>query len=104
MSISEPVYQMGICPNCPTETQQRFLFATDECSGPVLEGGKISGYAHVATLSVFRCEGCGTVLFYTTMPEGECGYSVEDIEESNPEAVVELDQFLELSTLLYPRL
>ena len=102
MSTEEPLYQMGICSHCPTETRQRFLFATDECSGPVLEGGKITDYAQVKTLSLFRCEGCRTILFYSTWPEGElCGYSVDDIELFGPAWVVDEPEFLKHSNLLY---
>ncbi len=100
--MEETLYQQGLCPKCHRDAQQRFLFATDDCAWPVLECGKVTGYARIRTLSLFRCEGCKTTLFYETMLEDEDrGYSLDSVDLSNPQWVVGLDDFRKLSTLVY---
>jgi hypothetical protein len=104
MSTDEPRYQGGICPNCPVETQQRFLFATHDRSGPLHESGKVTGYARIRTLSLFRCEGCSTTLLYETMldEELEGPFSLDAYDIPNPEWVIEDEfEFLKASKLLY---
>ena len=102
MLTNEPLYQEGLCPKCSVDAQQRFLFATDDCAWPVLESGRVTGYARIRTLSLFRCEGCKTTLFYETMLEDEdCGYSIDAVDLSNPQWVVDLPDFRKLSTLVY---
>src|SRR5882762_8375034 len=104
MSTEEALYQGGICRNCPVETQQRFLFATHDWSGPFHESGKITGYARIRTLSLFRCEGCSTTLLYETMLDEELDgpFSLDAYDLPNPEWVIDDDfEFLKTSTLLY---
>ena len=100
--MDEPLYQQGLCPKCSVDAHQKFLYATDDCAWPVLELGKVTGYARIRTLSLFRCEGCKTTLFYETMLEDEdCGYSLDSVDLSNPEWIVGLDNFRKVSTLAY---
>src|ERR1700681_3035675 len=104
MTTDEPRYQGGICRKCHPETQQRFLFATHDCSGPFNESGKITGYARIRTLSLFRCEGCSTTLLYETMLDEELDgpFSLDAYDIPKPEWVIEDDfEFLKASTLLY---
>jgi hypothetical protein len=104
MSSDEPLFQIGICPNCAPEAEQRFLFATEDRHGPVTEQGRIVGYNLVETLSIFRCEKCGSNLLYSTVSDILGGVSVDDLNRSDPAEVAELDPetFQELSTLEWP--
>src|SRR6266446_5064046 len=103
MSTDEPLYQIGICPYCPPDTQQQLLFAENECLGPYHESGKPEGYVRVRTLSLFRCEGCRAMLLYSTMLwDGDGNYHLDDIP--NPvEWVIEQvgPEFLKRSTRPY---
>lgn len=58
----------------------------------------------VRTLSLFRCEGCGTTLLYETMldEELEGPFSLDAYDIPNPEWVIEDEfEFLKASKLLY---
>lgn len=104
MLTDEPIYQLGICPNCPSQAQQRFLFATDSHYGPIVEQGRIVAYELVETLSLFRCEKCEANLPFLTEHDAPVPISLEELSLSNPDEVAELDPttFLEISTLVWP--
>lgn len=104
MTQDEPLFQIGICPNCPPQAEQRFLFATEERHGAITEQGRIVAYNLVETRSLFRCEKCGSSLLYSTILDSPGGISVEDLNLSDPAEVAELDPttFQELSTLEWP--
>src|SRR3989442_14013156 len=104
VSVDDRRYQTGICKRCDPNAHQLLLFAMEDCSDPLLESGKIAAYAQIRTLALFRCEGCKTTLFYETMLEDEdCGYSIEAVDLSKPEAVLESDtgEFWRRSDLIY---
>src|SRR6266446_5165034 len=61
MARKETFYQVGICPNCPSQTRQQFLFATNDYMEPAMFPGKVPRYFIVRTLSLFRCEGCKSI-------------------------------------------
>lgn len=104
MSADEPLYQIGICPSCGPAAEQRFLFATEDHYGPIIEQGRIVAYDLVETLSLFCCEKCGTNLLYSTSSDNPLGVSVDELNLSDPAEVATLDPttFLELSTLEWP--
>jgi|GEM_PF-4924270 len=103
MSTDEPLYQMGICPNCPADTQQQFLFGTEECSGPITDHGILVAYEQLEVLSLFRCIRCENVLLYETMAETPSGIRPDELNYYAAEGVSRITaaQFLELSSLLY---
>lgn len=101
---NEPLYQVGICPNCSKDAQQQLLFGTYDCSEPLLDFGALQGYGRVETLTLFRCMGCRNNLLYSTKLEDGFGSFVDELDRFDPsEEVGELsrDQFLEISTLLH---
>src|SRR5262249_33560535 len=103
MSEHEPLYQLGICPNCPADSQQLFLFATDESLEPNIEHGMLVAYERCYTYSLFRCIRCGNLMFYDTTWDLPTGISIERMDDSDPAQVAKLTkaEFFELSTLLY---
>jgi hypothetical protein len=103
MATDEPLYQMGICPNCPSDTQQQFLFGTEECSGPITHRGRLVAYEELEVLSLFRCIRCQNILLYETMPETLPGIMPEELDHYAAEGVsrITAEQFLEISHLLY---
>ncbi len=103
MSEDEPLYQIGICPNCPAQTQQQFLFATEESSGPMTDLGKLVAYKQLEIFSLFRCVRCESILFYCTMPETTAGIRFDELDYYAVEGVARLTtaQFQELSSLLH---
>jgi hypothetical protein len=103
MSRDELLYQIGICKNCPTDTRQEFLFATEESSGPVTDLGQLVGYQNLEIFSLFRCVRCESILLYNTMPETTAGIRFDELNYYAAEGVARLTtaQFLELSSLLY---
>jgi hypothetical protein len=103
MSTEEPLHQMGICPNCPADTQQLFLFATEEFSEPITEHGTLVAYEQSSTFSLFRCVRCESLLLYDTTWDLPGPISIEEIDDSDHVFVAKLTkaQFVELSTLLY---
>jgi hypothetical protein len=89
MSNEEFRYHSGICPNCPADTMQRFLFAANESSGRHLEAGKMALHGKVETFSMFRCDGCGAILVFKTFRD-----DVVDVDDPilfNPEWILDLD-------------
>ena len=103
MATDEPLYQIGICPNCPSDAEQRLLVTPiDEWSGPIVEHGQIEAHEFNETLSLFTCERCRGTLFYASYPELPWPLPVG--EESDPYWIVKITpaQFLEDSTLLWP--
>src|SRR4051812_43247542 len=104
MAIAEPLYQIGICPSCPSDAEQRLLFATEDWSYPITEKGKIVAYECTETLSLFSCQRCGGTLFYATQPDYPGPFSVDESDIHNPHEVATLtrDQFIENSTLMWP--
>lgn len=103
MSTDEPLYQMGICPNCPSDTQQQFLFGTEESSGPITDRGRLVAYEQLVVLSLFRCIRCQNILLYETMPETLSGIRPEELDYYAADGVSRISaaQFLEISSLLY---
>jgi hypothetical protein len=103
MSDDEPLYQIGICPNCPADTRQQFLFATEESSGPITNLGQLVAYEQLEVFSLFRCVRCESILSYNTMPETTTGIRFDELDYYAAEGVARLTsaQFLELSSLLY---
>src|SRR6266545_3404071 len=101
MPEDEPLYQIGICPNCPTDSQQQFLFATEESSGPITDLGILVAYEQLEIFSLFRCVRCEGILFYCTMPETPAGIRFDELDYYAAEGVARLTaaQFLELSSL-----
>jgi hypothetical protein len=104
MSNEEFLYHSGICPNCPTDTPQRFLFAANESSGRIFEAGKAFLEGKVETFSMFRCDGCGAILVFKTFLE-----DVVDVDNPilfNPEWILDLDsdEFKTSSTPIYSTL
>lgn len=104
MSNEEFLYHSGICPNCPTDTAQRFLFAAHESSGRIFEAGRAFLEGKVETFSMFRCGGCGAILFFKTFLE-----DVVDVDNPilfNPEWILDLDsdEFKHSSTLIHSTL
>src|SRR6266404_2040309 len=61
MSRKKNFCQVGICPNCPAQARQQFLFATNDYLEPEVFSGKIPRYMIVRTLSFFRCESCKSI-------------------------------------------
>lgn len=104
MTQDEPLFQIGIFPNCGPEAEQRFLFATEDRYCPIIEQGRIIAYDSVETLSLFRCERCGSNLLYSTTSDNPSGVSVDELDLSDPFEVAELDPatFQECSTLEWP--
>src|SRR5205814_994263 len=104
MPFEEPRFQIGICPNCPQEAEQRFLFTSQSRYGPVPAEGRIVAYEQVDTLSLFQCERCRTHLVYLTQADPPSGISIEDLSQSPPDEIAELDpdSFLGISTLVWP--
>jgi hypothetical protein len=78
MSKEEPLHHSGICPNCPADTDQRFLYKADERSGKYREAGKVLLYGRVEILSLFCCVGCGAILVYKTFLE-----DIVDVDNPN---------------------
>ncbi len=103
MSEDEPLYQIGICPNCPANTQQQFLFGTEESSGPMTDNGELVGYEELNVFSLFRCLRCESILFYVTLPQTTGGIRFDELDYYAAEGVARLTsaQFRELSTLLH---
>jgi len=103
VSTDEAIYQIGICPNCPSRAEQRFLFATESHYGPIVEQGRIVGYEQIETLSLFRCERCEGHLLYLTTCDPPGGVGI-DFVPGSPNEVAELDTntFLEISSLEWP--
>jgi len=109
MSTDELLFQTGICPNCPVETKQRFLFATSHWLWPVLDQEEVVAYEGFKVISLFRCPKCGNILFYSTEslclePDYEYGIRIDSF--NYPDAIDQVshlpsDEFMELSTLLY---
>lgn len=101
MSSNEPLFQIGICPNCPADTQQLFLFATEECSGPITRLGILEGYEQLESFSLFRCVRCESILFYETMPETQTGIRYDELDYYSAEGVSRLTpaQFLAILAL-----
>src|SRR5438128_2199372 len=104
MTIDEPRFQVGICPNCPADAEQRLLIASESCYGPIPLEGKIVAYEQVDTVSLFRCDRCKTHLLYLTETNPPSGVSVEELSSFNPNEIAEMDpdSFLEISTLVWP--
>jgi Domain of unknown function (DUF4145) len=103
MSEEGILYQIGICPNCPPDAQQLFLFATEETSGPIVQNGELVAYEQLECFSLFRCLRCESILFYETMAETPSGIRFDALDYSSAEGVARLTtaQFLEISSLLY---
>jgi hypothetical protein len=103
MSEDEPLYQIGICPNCPEDSRQQFLYGTEESSGPVTDLGVLVAYKQLEVFSLFRCLRCESILFYDTMPATSTGVRFDELDYYAAEGVARLTraQFLELSNLLY---
>src|SRR2546423_1112137 len=104
MSTTEPIYQAGICPRCPSGILQQFLFATENCYGPITEQGKIVAYEQFEILSLFRCVKCEANLLFLTEYDSPVPISLDELGLSDPNEVAELDPmtFLEISTLVWP--
>ena len=103
MSDDEPLFQIDVCPNCPTGTRQQFLFATEESSGPITELGELIAYAELEVFSLFRCLRCQSILFYRTEACAPSGIRYDELDYYAGDGVARLnpDQFQELSRLLY---
>jgi hypothetical protein len=104
MSKEEPLHHSGICPNCPADTDQRFLYKADERSGKYREAGKVLLYGRVEILSLFCCVGCGAILVYKTFLE-----DIVDVDNPNlhdPKWLFNLAsyEFLRDSFLIYSTL
>lgn len=91
MAEKETHYQVGICPNCSTQTRQQLEFATNECNGLTTDRGKPNLYGEVHTLSLFRCNGCNAVLLYKTHFDDIV--SVTRADNLDPRSILELDDF-----------
>ncbi len=105
MSADEPLCQLGICHYCDPDVPQQLLFATNDYSGPIIEKGRVVAYEYWETISLFRCEHCKGTLLYTTAPENPEQISIDELDRAEPEEVAKLTttQFLELSTLVWPK-
>jgi hypothetical protein len=103
MCEEESLYQIGICPNCPADSQQQYLFGTEESSGPVTDQGILVAYEQLEVFSLFRCMRCASILFYETSPETPAGVRFDELDYFAAEGVGRINtaQFLELSTLLH---
>jgi hypothetical protein len=103
MAETEPLYQIGICPNCPADSRQQFLFATEESSEPVTALGMLVAYENLEVFSLFRCLRCEAILLYNSAAEAPTGIRYDELDYYAGEGVARLrpEQFLELSSLLY---
>lgn len=78
MCPDEPLYQIGICPDCSADAEQRLLFARDpEWFGPITERGQIVAYELIVTLSLFTCQQCRGTLLYSTQADLRWGCDEE---------------------------
>jgi hypothetical protein len=105
MYTDEPLYQIGICPDCSADAEQRLLFARDpEWFGPITEGGQIVAYELIEALSLFTCQRCCGALLYSTQADLRWGRGASVDEELDVYWIVKITpaQFLEDSTLLWP--
>src|ERR1700730_10716577 len=100
------LYQVGICPNCPTQTRQQLEFAANECSCDSTDRGRPNLYGDVHTLSLFRCNGCTALLLYKTHFDDVV--DADRAEQLDPKWIFQLDDFggdsdfRDHSSLLYP--
>ncbi|MGH9931506.1 MAG: DUF4145 domain-containing protein [Pyrinomonadaceae bacterium] len=103
MSEDEPLYQIGICPNCPPNTRQQFLFATEESSEPITEFGELVAFEQLEVFSLFRCLRCESILLYRTEACAPTGIRPDELDYYAGDGVARLnpDQFQELSRLLH---
>jgi Domain of unknown function (DUF4145) len=101
MARKQPLYRQEICPHCPLEALQLFLFGHNEFPAPFVDRKKIVLQTKLDTYSLFRCERCKAMLFYKTSCDDLEGPEV--VNEKSPEWITELDndEFNSTSDLLY---
>lgn len=90
MAKKKPYLQVGICPNCSDATPQQYIEGYNQCSQPMAKRGKAHVYGDVHTISLFRCEGCRSIVIYTTYYM--TAVDIEEAEKLDPKWIFDFDR------------
>jgi hypothetical protein len=89
MAKKQTYFQVGICPDCSDTTSQQYIWGVNQCSPLQVDRGKPHAYGNVHTISLFQCDGCRSIVIYTTYYAD--AVDIDEAEKLDPKWIFDRD-------------